>query len=224
MLSFKDRTLPLRKVFVNGLTGITAGGLTELINCCKTSLKIFEAALMDQEQMTGAFCQALAYAFALEELDLSGDSSIGDDGIAVLPKGEVKDEFGKTLEVVGLPKLKVLKLNGIVKASDHNVLKLCQTSRVLEHIELTRCELMTEYSVDLLIKGCTNLVFLDLNGIPAITPQALENFRQLKPDLMIRRFLYQNIDPKDNDLRVPRRLMGEKKKKKKGKKGGKKKK
>jgi hypothetical protein len=52
----------------------------------------------------------------------------------------------------------------------------------------------------------------------------LDNLRQIKPDLLIRRYLYQNIDPKDNELRVPRRLMGDKKKKKKGKKGGKKKK
>lgn len=224
LLGFKERKMGIKKLFVNGLTAITAAGLTEVINSCKGSLRILEAALMDQETMTGAFCHALSQAFSLEELDLSGDSSIGDDGIAILPKGETKDENGKTLEVIGLPRLRVLKLNGLVKTTDHSLLKLCQTSRVLEHIELTKCELLTEYSIDGIIKGCTNLVFLDLNGIPAVTPAQLEVFRQLRPELMIRRYLYQNIDPKDNDLRVPRRLMGEKKKKKKGKKGGKKKK
>ena len=222
LLGFKERSIGIKKLFVNGLTGISAAGLSELINACKGSLRILEAALMDQESMTGAFCNALSHAFYLEELDLSGDSSIGDDGIVSLPKGETKDEQGKTLEVIGLPRLRVLKLNGLVKTTDHSLLKLCQTSRVLEHLELTRCELITEYSIDGIIKGCTNLVFLDLNGIPAVTPAQLEAFRQLRPELMIRRYLYQNIDPKDNDLRVPRRLMGEKKKKKKGKKGGKK--
>jgi hypothetical protein len=47
--------------------------------------------------------------------------------------------------------------------------------------------------------------------------------RQTKPELLIRRFLYQVVDTKDNGLRVPRRIV-DKKKKKKGKKGGKKKK
>jgi hypothetical protein len=46
--------------------------------------------------------------------------------------------------------------------------------------------------------------------------------KQVKPDLLIRRYLYQVVDPKDNCLRVPRRLANDKKKKKK--KGGKKKK
>ena len=104
------------------------------------------------------------------------------------------------------------------------MIKLAATSRVLEHLELTRCELLTEYAIESVIKQNSSLIFLDLNGIPAITQPILDNLRQLKPELLIRRYLYQNIDPKDNELRVPRRLMGEKKKKKKGKKGGKKKK
>lgn len=174
--------------------------------------------------MTGAFCTTLSHAFHLEELDLSGNTSIGDDGIMFLPKGEIKDDHGKTLEVIGLPRLRVLKLCGITKVTDHSLMKLCQTTRVLEHLELTKCELITEYSIDAILKGNTSLVFLDLNGIPAITQPTLDNLRLIRPDLMIRRYMFQNIDPKDNDLRVPRRLMGEKKKKKKGKKGGKKKK
>jgi hypothetical protein len=52
----------------------------------------------------------------------------------------------------------------------------------------------------------------------------LEQLRLIKPDLLIRRFLYQVVDVKDNGLRVPRRIVDKKKKKKKGKKGGKKKK
>lgn len=50
----------------------------------------------------------------------------------------------------------------------------------------------------------------------------LEQLKNVKPELLIRRFLYQVVDPKDNGLRVPRRVVDKKKKKKK--KGGKKKK
>lgn len=108
------------------------------------------------------------------------------------------------------------------KITDHAVMKVAAMSKVIEHIELTNCELLTEYSIENLIKSTPSLKFLDLNGIPAITPPQLDALKLLRPDLLIRRYLYQNIDPKDNELRVSRRLMGDKKKKKKGKKGGKK--
>jgi len=56
-----------------------------------------------------------------------------------------------------------------------------------------------------------------------LTNPVLEALRQLKPDLLMRRYKTQTADPKDNGLRVPRRIIDKKKKKKK-KKGGKKKK
>lgn len=127
------------------------------------------------------------------------------------------------MELVGLHRLRVLKLGGIVKMSDHSLMKLVHTSRVLEHLELSKCELLTEYSIDHIVKTCSALAFLDLNGIPGITQAVVENLRLQRPELLIRRYMYQNLDPKDNGLRVPRRIVDKKKKKKK-KKGGKKKK
>ncbi len=47
---------------------------------------------MDQETVTGAFCVTLSQAFELQELDLTGCSNIGDDGIVALPKGEIRNE------------------------------------------------------------------------------------------------------------------------------------
>lgn len=37
---------------------------------------------MNQETLNGSFCHSLAYAFHLEELDLTGDTHIGDDSLA----------------------------------------------------------------------------------------------------------------------------------------------
>ena len=125
---------------------------------------------MDQETVTGAFCVPLSHAFELEELDFTGSSNIGDDGITALPKGEVRNEELRVNEVIGLPKLRIVKLGGLQKVTDHPVLKLAQTSKVLEHLELTKCELLTEYSIENLIKAATSLKYLDLNGVPAITP------------------------------------------------------
>ena len=93
----------------------------------------------------------------------------------------------------------------------------------MEHLEVCKCELLTDYSIDNIIKGTPSLKYLDLNGIPAITPVILDALKAIKGDLLIRRYLYQNVDPKDNGLRVPRRV-ADKKKKKKKKAGGKKKK
>ena len=128
------------------------------------------------------------------------------------------------MQVIGLQKLRIAKFCGIVKMSDHSLMKLVASSQAMEHLELTKCESLTEYSIDHIIRTCSTLKFIDLNSIPAITPAVLEQLKQIKPELLIRRFLYQVVDVKDNGLRVPRRIVDKKKKKKKGKKGGKKKK
>ena len=40
--------------------------------------------------MTGSFCVSLAQCFNLEELDLTGDVNITDDGLSLLHKGEIR--------------------------------------------------------------------------------------------------------------------------------------
>jgi hypothetical protein len=62
-----------------------------------------------------------------------------------------------------------VKLNGLTKLTDHSVIKLAATTRVLEHLELTKCEMLTEYAIESVIKQNSALIFMDLNGIPAIT-------------------------------------------------------
>lgn len=175
---FKERALPIKKLFVNGLTSLTGSGLADMIQACTATLRIFEGGYMDQEGMVGAvFCNTLAHCFELEEIDLSGDVMLDDNSIMLLPKGELKDHHGKTIEVVGLQKLRLAKLNGLTKLTDHSVIKLAATSKVLEHLELTKCEQLTEYAIDSIIKQNGSLVFLDLNGIPAITQPILDGLR-----------------------------------------------
>ena len=89
-----------------------------------------------------------------------------------------------------MQKLRILKLSGLNKITDHPLLKLTQSSRVLEHLEVCKCELLTEYSIENIIKATPTLKYLDLNGIPAIIPQALELLKAVRGDLLIRRFLY----------------------------------
>jgi hypothetical protein len=55
-----------------------------------------------------------------------------------------------------------------------------------------------------------------------VTPAFIENLKNIKPKLLLRKFKYADADPKDNGLRVPLRVVD--KKAGKGKKKGKKKK
>lgn len=86
--------------------------------------------------------------------------------------------------------LRIIKLNGLSKMSDHSLSKLAASSEVLEHLELTRCESLSDYSIGTIIRQTPTLKFIDLNAIPAITPKVLEELKNIKPDLLIRRYLY----------------------------------
>ena len=94
---------------------------------------------------------------------------------------------------------------------------MCNTSEVLEHLELTGCNRLTEYFIESMFKNNMNLNFVDLSHIPVMTMAFWEVLRQHRPELLGRRFKMSDVDPKDNMLRVPLRI-AEKKKKKKGKK------
>ena len=91
----------------------------------------------------------------------------------------------------------------------------------LEHLELTKCDLLTEFGLKSVLESNTKLQFLDINHIPAVTFPYLDELKDTHPELLIKRHTYQDVDfKKDNGLRVPRRLKVDikKKKKKKGKK------
>jgi hypothetical protein len=46
MHAFNEKVYPVTKLFVNGMTSITAIGLHEVILSCRATLKILEASLM----------------------------------------------------------------------------------------------------------------------------------------------------------------------------------
>ena len=97
--SFKGVNGQIEHLAVNGLRGITALGLTEIITANQKSLVVLEASLMDQEQMNGQFLQAVSLCFNLEQLDLTGDINIDDMGIAHLSKGEQKNEQNQVVSI-----------------------------------------------------------------------------------------------------------------------------
>lgn len=95
----------------------------------------------------------------------------------------------------------------------------------LEHLELTKCDKLTDYALKTIFETNTALRYIDVNKVPTVDYGFLDELTKQKPDLLIRRNCHQDEDyKKDNGLRVPRRVIQEKKKKKKGKGKGKKKK
>lgn len=83
--------------------------------------------------------------FGLQSLDFSGSINIDDAGMMLLPKGSVKQE--EATVVVGLKKLKYIKLNGLVKITDHPLMKLCEQAPELESLEISKCEGITEFAI-----------------------------------------------------------------------------
>lgn len=66
---------------------------------------------------------------------------------------------------------------------------------------------LTEYLLEKLFKEYPNLKFIDVNHIPAMTPALFEVVKQTRPDIYIRRFNITEVDPKDNMLRIPWRVI-----------------
>ena len=93
----------------------------------------------------------------------------------------------------------------------------------LETLELTGCEMLSEYFIETMFKSYQNLKFVDLNLIPCMNLAFFETLKAHRPDILERRFKQSDIEVKDNMLRVPWKVK-EKEAKKKKKKGGKKKK
>lgn len=188
---------------------------------------------MDQEGLANShFGKALGFCFKLQTLDLGGCKHIGEDFFnwehlainsphspanrsAPIPKGEKMEDGINTKP--GLAELVTVKLNFLVKIGDGSVSRICEMTNKLEHLELTGCEQLSEDGLDALFKTYKNIQFFDINHIPVVNPAFYEVLKNSRPDVMVRRYQFNDIDLKDNMLRVPLRIVS-KDKKKKGKK------
>lgn len=159
--------------------------------------------------------------FELEFLDMTGVKTIGDDGLTHLASGSIIVEEKPV--VIGLKKLKILKLNSLDMINDGSLVRLLKLSDSVTHLEVSSCTGLTEYFFMQIPQTCPQLEFIDMNMIKCMTPKLFDEFKENNPKLNIRRFVNQIADVKDNGLRRPLLLKSTKPKKKK-KKGGKKKK
>ena len=73
---------------------------------------------------------------------------------------------------------------------------------------------MSEYGIEAIFKNFKNIQFYDINHIPVVNPAFYEVLKNIRPDVMVKRYQFNDIDPKDNMLRVPLRIVSKDKKKK----------
>ena len=175
LMAFKDKKFPLTHLCVNGLSLVTAAGLQWPVLAGKETLQCYSGAFMDQEELKtcGDLGKALGQCFELEILDLGGCKHITDDFFNHLVQGSYVTEAGETKRP-GLAHLQTAKLNYLENICDGSVSKVCQTSPVLEQLELTHCKNLTEYGIESIFKTYKGLQFIDINHIPVVTPAFYE--------------------------------------------------
>ena len=218
--AFEEKKFPITHLIVSGMTGLTGLGLYYPIDACKETLEVFQGSLMDQDALkTGQFGKSLGQCWNVQSLDFSGSRALTDDFFNLLA-GQYIEEEGEKIRP-GFANLHTAKLNFLENVNDISVQKVCQCSPILEHLELTGCSKLSDYFVGQLVQNYPQLTFIDVNHIPAVTPAVIEAIKTVRPTLLQRRFKLADIDPKDNMLRVPLRVVS--KAKKKGKKKKKKK-
>jgi len=217
--AFEGKTHPITHLVLNSLANVSSNGLQFIVASCTKTLRVFEAALNDQEMMVAPdFGKALSTCFDVESIDIGGCRGLGDDFFTCLTAAEIVVEGNKVKP--GLQSLHTLKMNFLIRISDMAVQKVVQACPKLEHLEIAGCEKLTDLLITKICEGHRPLVFIDINHIPVVTPALYENLKNLRPELTVRRYLFTEVDPKDNMLRVPLRIVekkkgGKKKKKKK---------
>jgi hypothetical protein len=172
---------------------------------------------MDHDSFKNDVMSMIGKCWSLETLDLAGALNLDDLAFQVAQKA---NEFNK--QQVGLKKLVTLKLANCSKMTEATICNyLVKMAPNIEHLELNRLTI-NDHGLKTVVKEFTKLRFVDFNGIKDVNYQLLDEFKKERPDLLIRQWRMKKYDKKDNELRVPWRVV--EKKKKKGKKGGKKKK
>ena len=108
--------------------------------------------------------EVLGYCTKLQHLDLTGSNGIGDEVVRQIPTEVQK---GDTITKLGYPYLTILKL-GQTNIPDISLIQMTKNAPNLEHLEIQKCERITEFGIKSVLEGNPNLEFLDCNRIPVV--------------------------------------------------------
>lgn len=104
-----------------------------------------EAALNDQPQFNSSFFETLGFCFNLETLDVAGSNDINDDGGRLITAAQVT--VGSDSVKPGLQKMHTLKFSGAT-LGDASIPLIVKAMPNLEHVELIKCESVSEFGIN----------------------------------------------------------------------------
>ena len=93
----------------------------------------------------------LAICWNLQSLDVSGCVNIEDAAFGLLAKGEIQIKSASTQP--GLIKLHTVKIAQL-SITDFSITNLVKVAPNIEHLELTGCSTLTDYSLKTVLKEC----------------------------------------------------------------------
>ena len=171
---FSEKTYPLDSLIINGCNGISGAGLKQMLHSFKDTLLELECAFNDQASFNSSFFETLGFCFNLETLDVSGSNDINDDGGRALTNASVT--VGNETVKPGLSSCITLKISGS-NIGDATMPLITKAMPNLEHVELVKCEAISEFGVNCILQNCEKVIFLDIAKIPIFDYAFLDELR-----------------------------------------------
>lgn len=81
--------------------------------------------------------------------------------------------------------LQTFKINGLDKITDEATVRICIKNKKLDCLELCKCDKLTPDGIDQIIKALNCLKTINVNLIPKVTPTALQEALDLRPNLKL---------------------------------------
>lgn len=109
--------------------------------------------------------ESLAQCWDLQLLDLTGSNGIEDEAGKLFSSGEIQQ--GEASVKPGFGYMTIMKLAS-TNISDIALIAMTKICPALEHLEVQRCERLTEYGVKAVLENNLELKFFDINKIPVV--------------------------------------------------------
>ena len=105
---------------------------------------------------------------------MTGSNDINDDGSRAIANASIT--VGNETIKPGIPSCHTLKISGS-SISDATLPMITKVMPNLEHVELVKCEAISEFGVNCILQNCEKIIFLDIAKIPIFDYAFLDELR-----------------------------------------------
>jgi len=187
LMNFNSSKSIFNELYLNGLDNISSVGATAIMSKSLKKLIVLEISSCNPEKFKIDFCETMSLCPLLEVLDISGMTNVNDEGLTFFY--QMSKEREKAKEICTFENLRELKFNLLDKITDDALLKITAKNRKIDTLELIKCINLTEVGILATVKSLVCLKKLNLNLIPDISPETLEDIKKVKPNIVIIRYL-----------------------------------